>query len=138
MKQDWEIYRDTGILGAYRPEQVILRRSEDGGVETLFRDSTAKWEGDDLTRQRAMLVGGKCFLVTSVSRFSELKKHKEKGLERIFVSVLAEFIANRKKVAGRHSLQSHHQTHAVPTGATDSSHRQRTTHSTYSRQYCSR
>lgn len=64
MKQDWEIYRDTGILGAYRPEQVILRRSEDGGVETLFRDSTAKWEGDDLTRQRAMLVGGKCFLVT--------------------------------------------------------------------------
>ena len=37
MKQDWEIYRDTGILGAYRPEQVILRRSEDGGVETLFR-----------------------------------------------------------------------------------------------------
>ena len=67
MKQDWEIYRDTGILGAYRPEQVILRRSEDGGVETLFRDSTAKWEGDDLTRQRAMLVGGKCFLVTSYS-----------------------------------------------------------------------
>ena len=45
MKQDWEIYRDTGILGAYRPEQVILRRSEDGGVETLFRDSAAKWEG---------------------------------------------------------------------------------------------
>lgn len=54
MKQDWEIYRDTGILGAYRPEQVILRRSEDGGVETLFRDSAAKWEGDDLTRQRAI------------------------------------------------------------------------------------
>ena len=26
MKQDWEIYRDTGILGAYRPEQVILGR----------------------------------------------------------------------------------------------------------------
>ena len=23
MKQDWEIYRDTGILGAYRPEQVM-------------------------------------------------------------------------------------------------------------------
>ena len=39
---------------------------KDGGVETLFRDSTAKWEGDDLTRQRAMLVGGTCFLVTSV------------------------------------------------------------------------
>ena len=23
MKQDWKIYRDTGILGTYRPEQVI-------------------------------------------------------------------------------------------------------------------
>ena len=55
MKQDWEIYRDTGILGAYRPEQVILRRSEDGGVETLFRDSTAKWEG----------VNGRCWSVGS-------------------------------------------------------------------------
>lgn len=66
MKKDWEIYRDTGILGAYRPEQVVLRHSEDGGVELMFRDSTAKWEGDDLTRQRDMLVGGKRFHVTSV------------------------------------------------------------------------
>ena len=30
MKQDWEIYRDTGILGAYRPEQVILRQGRHG------------------------------------------------------------------------------------------------------------
>ena len=76
MKQDWEIYRDTGILGAYRPEQVILRRSEDGGVETLFRDSTAKWEGDDLTRQRTMLVGGKCFLVTSYGQAPAAYRHE--------------------------------------------------------------
>ena len=59
MKQDWEIYRDTGILGAYRPEQVILRRSEDGGVETLFRDSTAKWGG------MTSLVNGRCWSVGS-------------------------------------------------------------------------
>ena len=39
MKQDWEIYRDTGILGAYRPEQVILRRSEDGGVDDILPDA---------------------------------------------------------------------------------------------------
>ena len=85
MKQDWEIYRDTGILGAYRPEQVILRRSEDGGVETLFRDSTAKWEGDDLTRQRAMLVGGKCFLVTSVFpvSYTHLDVYKRQSIYRI-------------------------------------------------------
>lgn len=65
-KKDWEIYRDTGILGAYRPEQVILRRTEDGGVETLFRDSVAVVEGEDLTLQRGMIVNGKSFLVTSV------------------------------------------------------------------------
>ena len=28
MKKDWEIYRDTGILGSYRPEQGILRRKK--------------------------------------------------------------------------------------------------------------
>ena len=61
MKQDWEIYRDTGILGAYRPEQVILRRSEDGGVETLFRDSTAKW------RAMTSPVNGRCWSVGSAS-----------------------------------------------------------------------
>lgn len=65
-KKDWVIYRDTGILGAYRPEQVVLRRAEDGGVETLFRDSTAVVEGEDFTWQRDMIVNGKRFLVTSV------------------------------------------------------------------------
>ena len=59
MKQDWEIYRDTGILGAYRPEQVILRRSEDGGVETLFRDSTANG------RAMTSPVNGRCWSVGS-------------------------------------------------------------------------
>ena len=34
MKKDWEIYRDTGILGGYIPEQAKLRRTEDGEVAT--------------------------------------------------------------------------------------------------------
>lgn len=66
MKQDWEIYRDTGILGAYTPEQVVFRHAENGGVETIFRDTSTQMENGELTRQRTMLVGGKCFLVTSV------------------------------------------------------------------------
>ena len=48
MKQDWEIYRDTGILGAYRPEQVILRRSEDGGVGDILPDAALGDTGRDL------------------------------------------------------------------------------------------
>lgn len=39
MKKDWEIYRDTGILGGYIPEQAKLRRTEDGEVATVFRDT---------------------------------------------------------------------------------------------------
>ena len=48
MKQDWEIYRDTGILGAYRPEQVILRRSEDGGVGDELGNAALGNTGRDL------------------------------------------------------------------------------------------
>ena len=66
MKQDWEIYRDTGILGATGRSRSSCAAPRTAAWKTLFRDSTAEWEGDDLTRQRAMLIGGKCFLVTSV------------------------------------------------------------------------
>ncbi len=36
MEKDWEVYRDTGVLGSYRPERSILRRTEDGAVESNF------------------------------------------------------------------------------------------------------
>ena len=52
MKQDWEIYRDTGILGAYRPEQVILRRSEDGGVGDILPNAAFGNIGRDMNRFR--------------------------------------------------------------------------------------
>ena len=58
MKQDWEIYRDTGILGAYRPEQVILRRSEDKRCSV-----TAQPNGSAMTSP----VNGRCWSVGSAS-----------------------------------------------------------------------
>lgn len=61
MKQDWEIYRDTGILGAYRPEQVILRRSEDGGVEHC--SATVQPNGRAMTSP----VNGRCWSAGSAS-----------------------------------------------------------------------
>ena len=33
MKKDWEIYRDTGILGGYMPECAKLRRTENGEAQ---------------------------------------------------------------------------------------------------------
>jgi len=66
MKKDWEIYRDTGILGGYIPEQAKLRRTEAGEVATVFRDTTTRIEEDCITKQREMLIGGRRFCITSV------------------------------------------------------------------------
>ena len=66
MKKDWEIYRDTGILGGYMPECAKLRQTENGEVATVFRDTTTHVEEDCITKQREMLIGGKRFCITSV------------------------------------------------------------------------
>lgn len=66
MKKDWQEYRDTGMLGVYRPENAVLRQMESGGVTTTFRD-TEHWDRDEgFVREREMLIGGKCFHITSV------------------------------------------------------------------------
>ena len=66
MKKDWEIYRDTGILGGYMPECAKLRQTEDGEVATVFRDTTTRIEGDCIAKQREMLIGSRRFCITSV------------------------------------------------------------------------
>ena len=66
MKKDWEIYRDTGILGGYIPEQAKLRRTEDGEVASVFRDTTTRIEEDCITKQRELLIGSRRFCITSI------------------------------------------------------------------------
>lgn len=66
MDKDWEIYRDTGILGSYRPEQSILRHTEDGAVESSFRDVVTWADANCVTRQREMLIGSHRFRITSI------------------------------------------------------------------------
>lgn len=66
MKTESEIYSETGILGGYRPEEAVLRKSEDGGINTLYRDSHYTISGKEYSRERQMLIRGKCFIVTSV------------------------------------------------------------------------
>lgn len=65
MKQDWEIYRDTEMLGAYHPECAVLRETE-GGVTTVFRDTEHWNRSEGFVRERSMVIGGKCFRITSV------------------------------------------------------------------------
>lgn len=63
---EFEKYRDTGILGGYDPRLAVLRKSEDGGVNTIFRDSRYTNTGKEYTRERQMLIKGKRFIVSSV------------------------------------------------------------------------
>ena len=66
MRTEYEEYRDTGMLGGYRPERAVLRDDGNGSVATSFRD-TAYWLKDDhAVSERQMLIGGKVFQVTSV------------------------------------------------------------------------
>ena len=39
MKKDYEAYRDTGVLGSYHPEMVVLLEQSGGEVLTTFRDT---------------------------------------------------------------------------------------------------
>lgn len=66
MKSESEIYLETGILGSYRPEEAVLRKSEDGGVNTLYRDANYTVSEKEYSRERQMLIRGKRFIVTSV------------------------------------------------------------------------
>ena len=65
-KKDWETLRDTGMLGAYQPEEVSLQELPSGEILPLFSD-TELWEYPDrLVRKREMVIGGKVFHITSV------------------------------------------------------------------------
>ena len=66
MKSENEIYLETGILGGYRPEEVVLRKAEGGGVDTLYRDAQYTITENEYSREWQMLIRGKCFIVTSV------------------------------------------------------------------------
>ncbi|MCX4372834.1 MAG: hypothetical protein OSJ58_13615 [Dysosmobacter sp.] len=75
-------YITTGMLGAYHPENAILRQEEDG-INTIFRDSESlEWEGH-YVRERKMLIGGKCFHVSSVFPSHPTATPTDKMLELI-------------------------------------------------------
>lgn len=62
MRTEFEEYISTGMLGSYHPESATVRRMEDGGVDTVFADTTQT----DSTWNREMLIEGRVFHVTSV------------------------------------------------------------------------
>ena len=65
MKSEFELYRETGVLGGYVPERVIGLQEEDK-ITPAFRDASC-WETENCTElHREMLVGGRRFHICSV------------------------------------------------------------------------
>ena len=70
-KRGWETLRDTGMLGAYQPEEVSLQELPSGEILSLFLD-TELWEyPGQLVRKREMVIGGKVFHIASVFQGGE-------------------------------------------------------------------
>ena len=66
MNSELQEYLTTGMLGAYHPENAILRENDSGGVDTIFRD-TSCWEKEGgFVHERQMLIGEKHFYISSV------------------------------------------------------------------------
>ena len=60
------VYLETGMLGSYRPESAIVKKSDSGAAFAVFRDSTYTLDDDTCTREREMLIKGKRFIISSV------------------------------------------------------------------------
>jgi len=65
MKSEFELYMETGMVGAYQPEMAVLRKEPDG-VRSLYRDTVCEREDNCTTYKRFMMVGDRRFRVTSV------------------------------------------------------------------------
>lgn len=60
---DYKEYLETGMLGSYRPESAVIRKSDSGVAIAVFRDSTYTLDDDTCTREREMLIKGKRFII---------------------------------------------------------------------------
>ena len=56
MKSEFELYMETGMVGAYQPEMAVLRKEPDG-VLAVYRDTVFEQEDDGMTCKRFMMVG---------------------------------------------------------------------------------
>ena len=79
-------YMTTGMLGSYQPGRAILQRVGNS-VSTIFRDTTHQEKDGCMSCEREMLVGGKCFHITSVFSGHPTVTPTEKMLELINIEL---------------------------------------------------
>ena len=71
MKSEYEIYRDTGIIGGYIPECVVARKGENT-IVPIYRDTDYRETENGMELCRHMVVGARTFFIRSI--FSNAKK----------------------------------------------------------------
>lgn len=99
MKSEYEIYRDTGILGGYIPERVVARRDENA-VTPIFRD-TSYWHTDKgLELHREMIVGERRFLIRSILSNAEKAKTPTEQMLHVIDSDLKKIRIKNRLWAG--------------------------------------
>ena len=82
-----EEYTTTGMLGSYHPGRAVLQQMGDGRISTIFRDTIySEREGYDIF-ERKMLIGGKCFHISSVFPDDPIATPTDKMLEFIDVEL---------------------------------------------------
>lgn len=63
---EYEEYKQTGMLGGYKAEEIKGKTLGEGKVVPLFTETEFSFDRDKLGLQRQLYVGGRVFKVTSV------------------------------------------------------------------------
>ena len=63
--EKFELYMETGMIGAYQPEMAVLKKVDDG-VHPVYRDTVYELCEEGISGKRFMDVGDRRFRVTSV------------------------------------------------------------------------
>lgn len=63
---DYKEYLETGMLGSYKPESAIIKKSDNGATIAIFRDSDYTVDENICIRECEMLIKGKRFIISSV------------------------------------------------------------------------
>lgn len=80
---DFEEYQQTGMLGAYRPEQIGGMATDDGRVIPHYQEVSAEVSCDTIGLIRELYIGGRLFRVHSMFDLSSKKTPTEAMLRVI-------------------------------------------------------
>ena len=87
MKSEYEIYRETGIIGGYITERVIGFQEEDK-ITPVYRDTDYQETENGMELRREMIVGERKFFIRSIFPNAEKAKTPTEQMLQIIDSDL--------------------------------------------------